>query len=189
MHLKLILSILAALPSMLAQETPSTNYRLRADLKPGQPDKTVYDGLYLSSYHTGAGLNDAVFYSKDPSDGIVGQLNGTNGTAQTFNLGTAFPWSMFMVPYASTYAAWQPVRIDAGEGGHSDRGLGGGFFINGTGLQWAEAGTGSADGYPFAGWMVCDWWHGVPQLFFRMQYYNDTTPASCADVYLCPEYQ
>ncbi|KAK6431889.1 hypothetical protein LTR95_011942 [Oleoguttula sp. CCFEE 5521] len=186
MHLKVLLPILAALPSIFAQNTTSPTYKLRADLKPGQPDKTAYDGLYLSSYHTGAGLNDALFYSRDPADGILGSLNGT---VQGFNLGTTFPWSMLMALSTATYAAWEPVRIDVGQGGISARGWGDGFFINGTGLQWTSSTTGDEETNSFAGWMVCDWWHSQPQLFFRLKYYNHTTPASCADVYLCPEYQ
>ncbi|OQO09593.1 hypothetical protein B0A48_04995 [Cryoendolithus antarcticus] len=164
MHLHSILPVLAALPSIFAQNATSPTYKLRADLKPGQPDKIAYDGVYLSSYHTGAGLNDAVFYSKDPADGI-------------------FPWSMLMALNTATYAAWEPVRIDAGEGGISARGWGDGFSINGTGLQWSSSTTEETNS--FAGWMV----HSEPQLFFRLKYYNHTTPASCADVYLCPEYQ
>jgi hypothetical protein len=38
---------------------------------------------------------------------------------------------------------------------------------------------------------VCDWWHGVPQLFFRIKYYSKTAypaPRSCADVDLVPKY-
>lgn len=36
--------------------------------------------------------------------------------------------------------------------------------------------------------IVCDWWHGYPQLFFRIKYYTTPAPASCADVYLKPVY-
>lgn len=38
--------------------------------------------------------------------------------------------------------------------------------------------------------VVCNWWHSVPQLFFRISYYNDgaVVPDSCADVNLIPEY-
>jgi len=38
---------------------------------------------------------------------------------------------------------------------------------------------------------VCDWWHEVPQLFFRISYYNTPskfTPCNCADVDLIPVY-
>lgn len=106
------------------------------------------------------------------------------------------------------YAGWQPARIDAGEGGDSQRGYGEGFFINSTGLQWNSA-PGSEPAFnAFGGWIVCDWWHGglkssrflrkvhansylvegVPQLFFRLSYYDQPLPQSCADIYLRPEY-
>jgi hypothetical protein len=106
------------------------------------------------------------------------------------------------------YSGWQPVRIDAGAGG-SLRGLGEGFFINSTGLQWnSNPGQPAID--EFGGWIMCDWWHGkspepntaydvddsiltlsvagVPQLFFRLASYDLPLPASCADIYLRPEY-
>lgn len=109
----------------------------------------------------------------------------------------------------TAYSGWQPVRIDAGAGG-SSRGDGEGFFINSTGLQWNSSPGGDPALDAFGGWIVCDWWHGkpgirtfsfdrlmltlsflqsgVPQLFFRLAYYDLPLPASCADVYLRPEY-
>jgi hypothetical protein len=109
----------------------------------------------------------------------------------------------------TAYSGWQPVRIDAGAG-DSSRGSGEGFFINSTGLQWNSApGTNPARD-AFGGWIICDWWHGrsqkmatcldgfdtdilssnlgVPQLFFRLSSYDLPLPASCADIYLRPEY-
>lgn len=66
----------------------------------------------------------------------------------------------------------------------------GGFWINGTGLQWTPdvKEKPNASDNVFGGWLVCDWWHGVPQLFFRISYYNDPAPCSCADVWLEPKY-
>ena len=53
------------------------------------------------------------------------------------------------------YAAWQPVRIDAGAGSNdSSYGIQDGFFINDTGLQWSSS-PGNA-GTPqdlFGGWL------------------------------------
>ncbi|KAJ9620122.1 hypothetical protein H2203_007886 [Taxawa tesnikishii (nom. ined.)] len=72
------------------------------------------------------------------------------------------------------YAAWEPVRINAGLGD-------GQFFINETGLQWGSETA-------FGGWLVCDWWHGVPQLFAKWGYYHYDNPSSCADVQLRPVY-
>lgn len=103
------------------------------------------------------------------------------------------------------YSSWQPVRVNAGVGGSGYTVSG--FFMNETGLQWT--GNPAAAGSPndeFGGWLgeclilgsrneigakltaVCDWWHGVPQLFYRISYYTTPAPASCADVYLKPVY-
>lgn len=64
------------------------------------------------------------------------------------------------------YAGWQPVRINLGYGGAgSDADIGtNGFFLNETGLQWNGASGSAPETNPaadsFAGWVVCDWWHG-----------------------------
>lgn len=107
---------------------------------------------------------------------------------QEFNLGTSFPWGLVMVPYETFYAQWQPVEVNAGASGNGFTVSG--FFINETGLQWTSSpsaiGTSSDS---FGGWLVCDWWHGTLQLFFRLPSYGTkSTPSSCADVELVPEY-
>ncbi len=33
---------------------------------------------------------------------------------------------------------------------------------------------------------ACDWWHGVPQLFWNYLFYNYSIPSSCAEVNLIP---
>ena len=33
---------------------------------------------------------------------------------------------------------------------------------------------------------ACDWWHGVPQLFWNYVEYNYSIPSSCAEVNLVP---
>lgn len=122
---------------------------------------------------------------------------------------------MIPEPTDQFYTAWQPVRINAGFGSSMPKGSSG-FWINGTGLQWTSEldHKPSSLGNAFGGWfgesssfslslapsmvlgwrtnadeiLVCDWWHGVPQLFFRINGYYDKAPCSCADVDLCPEY-
>ena len=83
------------------------------------------------------------------------------------------------------YSAWQPVRVNAGEPE-----AGWGFYINDKGLQSTSSlvEPPGFSGNSFGGWLVCDWWHGSPQLFFRINYYDDPAPCSCAEVWLCPEY-
>lgn len=115
---------------------------------------------------------------------------------------------MYLAEADTPYAGWQPARIDAGAGGSSLRGSGEGFFINSTGLQWNSSPGLDASLNAFGGWIVCDWWHGklrikasscrkhannyyfkgVPQLFFKLSYYDNPLPTSCADIYLRPEY-
>ena len=100
------LASLLALPSALALATPhyatnATNngtitppsrYHLQTKVKgSGNSDK---DGLYVSAYHTGAGENDATLGTIDIAS--PGYLNGTN---QTFDLGSDFPWGLVMVDY------------------------------------------------------------------------------------------
>jgi hypothetical protein len=95
---------------------------------------------------------------------------------------------MYIAISDTAYSGWQPVRIDAGYGGTSPRGMGEGFFTNSTGLQWSSnAGVNPAVDSG-GGWIICDWWHGVPQLFFRLAFYDLPLPASCAEIYLRPEY-
>lgn len=70
-----------------------------------------------------------------------------------------------------------------------------GFFFNASGLQWNETDGG------FIGWLghytleqtirkwliervACDWWHGVPQLFWLYYGHDVALPSSCAQVAL-----
>jgi hypothetical protein len=100
----------------------SREYLLRTELKPGQPSKARFNGLWLEAYHTGAGLNDAVLV-EDKTNSAKGFLNGTNGKVkgtvyqnQVFDLGSEFPYTMIMDESVNFYAAWEPVRINAGDG-------------------------------------------------------------------------
>ncbi len=38
----------------------------------------------------------------------------------------------------------------------------------------------------FVNRVACDWWHGVPQLFWQYAYLPETLPRSCAKVELLP---
>lgn len=91
--------------------------------------------------------------------------------------------------------AWEAVEINAGYGTE-------GFYFNATGLQWNST--------LFGGWLgvysifvfqgvqdgqagllmvfcldvACDWFHGVPQLFWKNAGYSVAIPASCANIHL-----
>ncbi|KAK5020265.1 hypothetical protein LTR60_000672 [Cryomyces antarcticus] len=200
-------SVLALLPclslalpqatSTAAASTPThtplnttRSYYLKTQLSPRDQGRSRahLDHLYLYSYHTGAGLND-VALNASKTHASKGFLNvtatvrfnyTTNAnetvpvTYQEFDLGNTWPYGMAL-GYAATYAAWEPVTVNAGYGS-------GGFSVNATGLQVDEQSTG------FGGWLACDWWHGVPQLFWMLKYYHDVIPSSCATVNLVPEY-
>lgn len=162
------LVVLATMAStaLAAASNETREYRLKTEVKPHQRNKRFYDNLYLYSYHTGAGLGDATF-DRNSSAGIVGTLNATNTSTanapdyvQQFDLGTGFPYSLYLAEADTPYSGWQPARIDAGDGSSSSRGIGEGFFINSTGLQWNSAPGQDADLNAFGGWIVCDWWHG-----------------------------
>lgn len=60
---------------------------------------------------------------------------------------------------------------------------------NVQGFGFAESGGEKvlvmADRTQWGGWLVCDWWHNAPQLFWRYKYYTPEdypAPSSCADV-------
>lgn len=187
MHL--LISAVAALSvatSALATNfNTSQEYILQTQLKPNQIAKGRFSHLYVVASHTGAGLNDAVLYS-NKSFAAMGFLNSTNLTnpdggfysRQEFDLsGGQIQWGM-SIAYANLESAWEPVRISAnGIGGSSA------FFINETGLQWADNAESPKSTSQFGGWLVCDWWHGVPQLFVKLKYvfsdeFNDCTQDS-----------
>lgn len=62
--MKLSTLIIAICAYILAVEAAVKNssieYYLQTKVKPGQSGKSRFDGLWVESYHTGAGLNDAV---------------------------------------------------------------------------------------------------------------------------------
>lgn len=172
----------------------------------GLPDQTVYllkavvtqgavtqNNLYISSFHTGAGLGDAVMSPKANALPVF-----FNGTYVQFQAKTPFPWS-FDMSGSTSYIGWAPVRINAGMGSS-------GFYFNnndgnGTGLKWNE-GNGTMNTNRFKGWLgkspllalfetvsnqslVCDWNHGKPQLFWRVGgSIAEKWPESCSGVAL-----
>ncbi|KAL5041666.1 hypothetical protein BDW71DRAFT_191430 [Aspergillus fruticulosus] len=144
-------------------KTPDTFY-----LKTSGAENSAHNDLYVYGYHTGAGLNDAVL-TPDIETASKAYLNGT---IVLFDYNTTFPWGLS--PWGVTnYAAWQFVQINAGTGQE-------GFSINSTGLQWSTQ-------KGFGGWLVCDWWHNAPQLFYIYRYYKAEYPTSCSKVKLVTE--
>lgn len=131
--------LLPLLPLSLAALPTSPTYHLKTrSLSPTR----LHNNLYLQSYHTGAGLNDAVFVPKpspaklaqDPNYISTGFLNATQ---QEFDLGNQFPYGFYMGG-DTNYAGWEPVHVDVGPGDS-------GFYFNNTdgsgrrGLKWNSA--------------------------------------------------
>ncbi|KAJ5625556.1 hypothetical protein N7510_001865 [Penicillium lagena] len=129
----------------------------------------AHNNLYVYTYHTGAGFNDAVL-DNDESGAPSIHLNETR---VSFELGTHTPWDMD-VGGDTNYASWEAVTVNAGVGST-------GFSINENGLVWSEK-----EG--FGGWLVCEWFHNGPQLFWINRFYSYTVPCSCSKVKLDPVY-
>ncbi|KAJ5105008.1 hypothetical protein NUU61_002355 [Penicillium alfredii] len=127
------------------------------------------NNLFVHSYHTGAGLNDVVL-AKDSDSAARVFLNGTNAQV---DFKTEFPWG-FVAVGDTNYASWESIKINVGYG--SD-----GFSIKDGNFQWSTE-------YSFGGWLVCDWFHNVPQLFYLNRYYKPVIPSSCSKVQLKPVY-
>ncbi|EAW13414.1 uncharacterized protein ACLA_054610 [Aspergillus clavatus NRRL 1] len=170
-----LFSTLALLVSAVAA-TPVTTHTSR-DAEPSKPfylktsgaANAKHNDLYVYAYHTGAGFNDAVL-TPDVKSASKASLNGTY---VQFDLNTPFPWGMY-TPGVTNYAQWAQVGINTGYGDED-------FSINQDGLQWSEE-------KGFGGWLVCDWYHGAPQLFYIYRYYEPVIPSSCDAVKLQVEY-
>ena len=136
-----LFSTLAVFPlatSMVSRLEPSKEFYLKTHsiyTPPGCVDSHTEskDGLYLTSYHTGAGLSDITF----TSDKTIAAKAFLNGTVLQFDYNSTFPWSTFMVG-ATNYAGWEPVQMNAGYGSK-------GLYFNDAdgsgkyGLKWNPA--------------------------------------------------
>ncbi|KAJ5462805.1 hypothetical protein N7475_007749, partial [Penicillium sp. IBT 31633x] len=56
-----------------------------------------------------------------------------------------------------------------------------GFSVKGSNFMWSEVSG-------FGGWLVYDWYHNAPQLFYLNRDYNATIPSSCSKIQLKAEY-
>jgi len=156
--------------------TPPASYYLRTKVANGAHKDTGSNktNLYVYSYHTGAGLGDAAL-SSNKSIAWHGHLNGTR-QLMTYTGNTLGPWPLSVQD--APYQEWNQVSLSiVGNPTY-------GFFFNSSGLQYNGT-TG--------GWLACDWWHGVPQLFQVNGYLSNgfgvtglQTPNSCSRVQLQP---
>ncbi|KXG50180.1 uncharacterized protein PGRI_061470 [Penicillium griseofulvum] len=168
--MKFLTSLFLLATSVIAAPVASAKESKHFHLKSTGATNNNHNNLYVYAYHTGAGLNDAVL-SKDASIASSVYLNGTNAL---FDLKTEFPWGMIATG-DTNYASWEPIVINAGSGGSA------GYSIKGDNFQWSEQNG-------FGGWLVCDWFHNAPQLFYLNRYYEAVIPSSCSKVQLKVEY-
>ncbi|OAP61616.1 hypothetical protein AYL99_03819 [Fonsecaea erecta] len=167
-----IVSLVSASPLQARQTIdPPARYLLQTKVVNGahKDSGTNKTDLWLYSYHTGAGLGDAAL-SSNKSWAWQGYLNESQQLfTYTGNLGGPWPLSIGYGPYQQ----WNQVGISIA----GITSLYAGFFFNSSGLQF-NASTG--------GWLACDWWHGVPQLFQANGYPYGPLPNSCSKVELQP---
>lgn len=133
------------------------------------------------------GLSDAVLLGSgvkaffNVTDPVKLQASGEPYYNLVFDFGGTFPWAP-QIQNVDFYAEWLPININAGN--TTQEGV---WFFNSTGVHITSSPADpSQNGY--GGWMVCDWYRGVPQLFVKIAYYNITNPSSCADVMLMQQY-
>ncbi|KAK6543693.1 hypothetical protein TWF694_000428 [Orbilia ellipsospora] len=129
-----------------------------------------FDGLWASLYHTGAGTAD-VYLQNNRTAAFPAFLNNTQ-----------FQWvytGVSNIPYAlnleyQTYAAWGPLEVTPGYG--SD--------YYGKGFKFGK-GNSIVDTFEeWTGWLVCDWWHQVPELFWSQVGFDLKVIPTCASVQL-----
>ncbi|KIV86147.1 hypothetical protein PV11_01780 [Exophiala sideris] len=171
-----LFAIASASPILETRDTtPPAQYYLQTKVVNGAHNDTGSnkDGLYVVSYHTGAGLGDAGLIA-NKTNAWIGYLNGTQQLF-TYPNNEIGPWPLAIV--ASTgnyYQAWYEATISiASEPVNYE-----GFFFNSSGLQYNQS---------VGGWLACDWWLTYPQLFNIAGYTaNVSIPNSCSKVELLP---
>lgn len=84
---QLLFPITSVASAISHHQSNSSEYKLRTQTTDSLSDK---NGLYVTAYHTGAGLNDAVLGSN-----IARASRGfLNDTHQLFDFETTFPWGL-----------------------------------------------------------------------------------------------
>ncbi|OCK73977.1 hypothetical protein K432DRAFT_471476 [Lepidopterella palustris CBS 459.81] len=190
-------TLLVSLPLLFlafSQQTSASSYPSFTPIKPLYHLRTYtklhshtnphsdhrFNGLYLHASPTGANPdNHYALFTSNISLAAIGFLNSTN-SIEGFDLNKNQPYSFSFQMQPD--AGWSEVDINAGLGSLQ-------------GVEFADMGkagkalvlsNASKMGSIWGGWIVCDWWHNAPQLFWR---YSDKykpgpypAPRGCADV-------
>jgi len=119
-------------------------YYLRTCVVPGQDEsKSKYESLYIWSYHTGAGLGDAVASASRERFADPAFLNSSY---QLWDLGNPFPWYL-RLDAPAPYTAWADVQINAAIPGQAV------FKLNDTGLVVDEQLAAGSYASAWRGWI------------------------------------
>lgn len=149
-------------------QAPAKFYLQTQVLAGGSDTGSNKHGLYLFSYHTGAGLGIAAAQNSNPN-GAYFYLNGTE-LLWTYENNQIGPWPVSIS--SGAYQTFNPISISIAGTGPQE-----GYSVNATGLQSTAA----------AGWLACDWWYASPQIFaLAPGYESRTIPSSCSKINLVP---
>ncbi|CAG8882684.1 unnamed protein product [Penicillium nalgiovense] len=187
--MKTLTSLLMLAASAIVTPVASTSSPSTSTSSPSAPLTKEHNNLYVYAYHTGAGPNDAVL-AKDVNTASSVYLDGT-GTFFDFN--TKLLWGVVATGDNKFTCDLGTNLINAGQGSN-------GFSVKGNSFMWSKPAA-SVDGsvrprhhYSSPGndsswhFLVCDWYHKAPQLFYLNRYYDATIPSSCSKIQLKTEY-
>lgn len=159
-------------------------FLLQTQVVPGIDDSgSDKGGLYIFSYHTGAGLGIAAGSPTPGSSGSYFFLNDTT-LLWTYEGNQLGPWktSILYGPYqgmhcvlvvfarSNWHSAYNPISISIASDDVTP-----GFSIDGSILK-----SSASEG----GWLMCDSWYQSPQLFALNGPDNGPLPTSCSHVNL-----
>jgi len=146
---------------------------------PGEPP-SPYTNLYLR--HHGSGI-DSIVLTTGPPKFIKAQMDGKRITFTSASH-EGRKWGLTLRTDGGQHAGWEKAEIV--EDGGSD-GL---LFTRGEEdpneevLEFEEEDAGER---VWKGWMVCDWAHGYPQLFWVTHKLNGELPSFCHRVQIVRE--
>jgi hypothetical protein len=112
--------MVTALSSTISHTSPtpsvpkpvSTPFHLRVAVHPHQPAaKSRFDGLWIGTYHTGAGLSDVAAYVGPPAAlSPLAFINGTRLAVNASETGLLYHW---VLARDQAYAMWGSVQANA----------------------------------------------------------------------------
>ncbi|KAG0649250.1 hypothetical protein D0Z07_4160 [Hyphodiscus hymeniophilus] len=146
------------------------------------PDEepSQYTNLYLR--HFGSGMDSIVLTPGQPKF-IKGHMDGSR---ITFNSASheGRKWGLALRKDGEQYAGWEKVEIVEREGSDKLLFTGG---EEGSVKEVLECEEEFAEEKVWKGWMVCDWAHGYPQLFWVTHKLNGELPSFCHRVQIVRE--